>query len=276
MPNPSNESSYPSPVKVDVPSELPKVSLVNTSLKKLKSYLAKSDSMVKTRITPSALTEGKSLCPQSIKNDLRKLKGKDAVDNAAQASNATTIAPGISKPTCNKKNDRISQPSSSNIKNKVEAQPRKVNKKNHVVEPICDVNVKHTMLNVNSQLNCVTLHLCLNISSAIFFSFALPMTMTLQIHMLHTKISEVDEPCSFSLSCLDVDSPNTYASYSDVFCRFALLSPQDEHQHEDRLDLLGEQQKFYMLSVVPEVSQTSFGVLAIFLWLVAATEDRLS
>ncbi|GJT46083.1 hypothetical protein Tco_0954798 [Tanacetum coccineum] len=55
-----------------------------------------------------------------------------------------------SKPTCNKKNDRISQPSSNNIKNKVEAQPRKVNKKNHVVEPICDANVKHTMLNANS------------------------------------------------------------------------------------------------------------------------------
>nr|GEW45250.1 fructan 6-exohydrolase-like [Tanacetum cinerariifolium] len=57
MSNPSNESSDPSPIKVDVPSELPKVSLVNTSLKKLKSYLAKFDSMVKTKITPSALTE---------------------------------------------------------------------------------------------------------------------------------------------------------------------------------------------------------------------------
>ncbi|GJW28092.1 retrovirus-related pol polyprotein from transposon TNT 1-94 [Tanacetum coccineum] len=57
MLNSSIESSDPSPVKVDVPSELHKVSLVNESLKKLKSHLAKFDSMVRTRITPSALTE---------------------------------------------------------------------------------------------------------------------------------------------------------------------------------------------------------------------------
>ncbi|GJW53396.1 retrovirus-related pol polyprotein from transposon TNT 1-94 [Tanacetum coccineum] len=53
-----------------------------------------------------------------------------------------------SQPTGNKKNDRISQKPSSNRKNKVEAQPRKVNKKNRVKDPICDDNVKHTMLNV--------------------------------------------------------------------------------------------------------------------------------
>ncbi|GJT83002.1 hypothetical protein Tco_1057344 [Tanacetum coccineum] len=57
-----------------------------------------------------------------------------------------------SKPTSNKKNDRISQTPSRNMKNKVEAQPRKVNKKNHVVEPIRDVDVKHSMLNANSKL----------------------------------------------------------------------------------------------------------------------------
>ncbi|GJX99375.1 hypothetical protein Tco_0356394 [Tanacetum coccineum] len=55
-----------------------------------------------------------------------------------------------SQPIDNKKNDRILQKPSSNRKNKVEAQPRKVNKKNRVKEPICDNNVKHTMLNVNS------------------------------------------------------------------------------------------------------------------------------
>ncbi|GJU57599.1 retrovirus-related pol polyprotein from transposon TNT 1-94 [Tanacetum coccineum] len=57
-----------------------------------------------------------------------------------------------SQPTGNKMNDRISQPSSSNIKNKVEVQPRKVNKKNRVVDSICNANVKQTMLNANSQL----------------------------------------------------------------------------------------------------------------------------
>ncbi|GKA83047.1 hypothetical protein Tco_0789795 [Tanacetum coccineum] len=58
MSNPSTDSSDASPVKVDVPSELPKVSLVNASLKKLKFHLAQYDSMVKKRITPDALTEG--------------------------------------------------------------------------------------------------------------------------------------------------------------------------------------------------------------------------
>ncbi|GJR41917.1 hypothetical protein Tco_1310020 [Tanacetum coccineum] len=40
------------------------------------------------------------------------------------------------------------------MKNKVEAQPRKVNKKNRVVKPICDV--KHSLLNANSDPNCAT------------------------------------------------------------------------------------------------------------------------
>ncbi|GKF95297.1 hypothetical protein Tco_0288032, partial [Tanacetum coccineum] len=49
-----------------------------------------------------------------------------------------------SKPTGNKRNDRISQTPSRNMKNKVEAQPRKV------VEPIRDVDVKLSLLNANS------------------------------------------------------------------------------------------------------------------------------
>ncbi|GJX45816.1 retrovirus-related pol polyprotein from transposon TNT 1-94 [Tanacetum coccineum] len=51
-----------------------------------------------------------------------------------------------SQPTRNKKNDRISQTPSSNMKNKVEAQLRRVNlspnKKNRVKDPICDANIK--------------------------------------------------------------------------------------------------------------------------------------
>ncbi|GJW72180.1 hypothetical protein Tco_0129097 [Tanacetum coccineum] len=58
MSNPSTESSDASPVKVEVPSELPKVSLVNESLKKIKLHLAKFNSVVKIRTTPDALTEG--------------------------------------------------------------------------------------------------------------------------------------------------------------------------------------------------------------------------
>ncbi|GJY53904.1 retrovirus-related pol polyprotein from transposon TNT 1-94 [Tanacetum coccineum] len=178
--NPSTDSSDTSPVKVDVPSELPKVSLVNTSLKKLKSHLAKFDSMVKTRTAPYALTKdimnilvnssvdknafvnvnlfvaindsvnNVEMCNKSefqakdmtikklkahikrvndtstsesvkkdfdeietinielehwekvfvittLKNDLRKFKGKDIVDNAAQVSNTTTTTAGMYK-----------------------------------------------------------------------------------------------------------------------------------------------------------------------------------
>ncbi|GKE25912.1 hypothetical protein Tco_1441296 [Tanacetum coccineum] len=61
-----------------------------------------------------------------------------------------------SKPTCNKKNDRISRTPSRNMKNTVEAQPRKVNKKNRVVEPIHDVDVKHSLLKANSEPICAT------------------------------------------------------------------------------------------------------------------------
>nr|GEX46623.1 hypothetical protein [Tanacetum cinerariifolium] len=75
---------------------------------------------------------------------------------------------------------------------------------------------------------------------------------------------------------LNDDSLETYVSYSDVFCRFALFSPQDDHHHKDRPDLLGERQEFYMLFAEPKVSQTSSGEPAILLCLVAATEDHLS
>nr|GFB61517.1 hypothetical protein [Tanacetum cinerariifolium] len=50
---PSNRST-----KVEVPKELPKVSMVNTSLKKLKHHLAGFDVVVKERTTATALSEG--------------------------------------------------------------------------------------------------------------------------------------------------------------------------------------------------------------------------
>ncbi|GJY04295.1 retrovirus-related pol polyprotein from transposon TNT 1-94 [Tanacetum coccineum] len=50
------------PTIVEVPKELPKVSMVNTSLKKLKHHLAGFDMVVKERTTPTAITEGNA-CP---------------------------------------------------------------------------------------------------------------------------------------------------------------------------------------------------------------------
>ncbi|GJT17216.1 retrovirus-related pol polyprotein from transposon TNT 1-94 [Tanacetum coccineum] len=169
----------------------------------------------------------------ALQNELRRLKGKNILDNDTIITNATTISPGMfkldldplapseklvvvtpmkkvkkvrfpepltsssnihkevessktpysnklvlpftgmkhftsasrSQPTGNKKNDRISQTPSSNMKNKVEVQLRRANlssnKKNRVKDPICDANVKHTMLNVNSELICVKCKQCM-------------------------------------------------------------------------------------------------------------------
>ncbi|GKE27789.1 hypothetical protein Tco_1443173 [Tanacetum coccineum] len=61
-----------------------------------------------------------------------------------------------SKPTSNAKKNRILRTTSSNQENKVKDHPRSVksclNKKNHVSKPVCNVNVKYSMLNVNSEL----------------------------------------------------------------------------------------------------------------------------
>ncbi|GKB74376.1 zf-CCHC domain-containing protein [Tanacetum coccineum] len=46
------------PTKVEVPKELPKVNMVNTSLKKLKHHLAGFDMVIKERTTATAITEG--------------------------------------------------------------------------------------------------------------------------------------------------------------------------------------------------------------------------
>nr|GEV38757.1 hypothetical protein [Tanacetum cinerariifolium] len=46
------------PIQVEVPKELPKVSMANTSLKKLKHHLASFDVVVKKRTTVTAITEG--------------------------------------------------------------------------------------------------------------------------------------------------------------------------------------------------------------------------
>ncbi|GJV92320.1 retrovirus-related pol polyprotein from transposon TNT 1-94 [Tanacetum coccineum] len=89
-------------------------------------------------------------------NDLKaQLEAKDTTILKCSTSTCRSQSTG------HKKNDRISQKPSSNRKNKVEAQPRKVNKKNHVKEPICNVNVKHTMFNANFQLICVKCKQCM-------------------------------------------------------------------------------------------------------------------
>ncbi|GJU62583.1 hypothetical protein Tco_1244418 [Tanacetum coccineum] len=60
--NSSDPSPSCRPTKVEVPKELSKVSMVNTSLKKLKHHLAGFDVVVKERTTATAITEGSWGC----------------------------------------------------------------------------------------------------------------------------------------------------------------------------------------------------------------------
>nr|GEW00120.1 reverse transcriptase domain-containing protein [Tanacetum cinerariifolium] len=74
------------PTKVEVPKELPKVNMVNTSLKKLKHHLAGFDVVVKERTTATALTEGmwyNSVSNQSV--GIKSLQGVTAVQSLLEA-----------------------------------------------------------------------------------------------------------------------------------------------------------------------------------------------
>ncbi|GJT30097.1 retrovirus-related pol polyprotein from transposon TNT 1-94 [Tanacetum coccineum] len=68
-------------------------------------------------------------------------------------------------PTGNIKNNKISQPSSSNKTNKVQDQSKSVkskkNKKNHVVKTECNAYVMQSMLNANSRYVCAIYNECL-------------------------------------------------------------------------------------------------------------------
>nr|GEZ12454.1 hypothetical protein [Tanacetum cinerariifolium] len=64
---------------VEVPKELPKVIKMNSSLKKLKFYIASFNMVVKERTTATAITVG--LIIAALRDELRKLKGKAIVEN---------------------------------------------------------------------------------------------------------------------------------------------------------------------------------------------------
>nr|GEV95508.1 hypothetical protein [Tanacetum cinerariifolium] len=125
------------PTQVEVPKELPKVSMVNTSLEKLKHYLASFDVVVKERTIAIAITEGVNL---------------------------STSASG-SQPSGNTKKDKIQQTPSSSKKNKIEAHPRNVRSclrnKNCVVKTKNTAYVQNSKSNVNFDLQYVTCNGCL-------------------------------------------------------------------------------------------------------------------
>ncbi|GJV47225.1 hypothetical protein Tco_1437437 [Tanacetum coccineum] len=98
--------------------------------------------------------------PLTSSSNIKQVKSSKTSDSNTTVLSSTEVKCSTSncgsKPPGNKKNDRISQTPSRNMKNKVEAQPRKVNKTNRVVKPICDVDVKHSLSNANSGILCAT------------------------------------------------------------------------------------------------------------------------
>nr|GEU85901.1 hypothetical protein [Tanacetum cinerariifolium] len=108
-------------------------------------------------------------CPSLIKQNEKLLAvtpiNKNKKVRFAEPRVISSTSARRSKSQGNTKKNRISRPTSSNKKNKVEDHLRSVkpslNKKNHVSEPVCNANVKHSVLNVNSELICATCNECM-------------------------------------------------------------------------------------------------------------------
>ncbi|GJT72567.1 hypothetical protein Tco_1031853 [Tanacetum coccineum] len=98
--------------------------------------------------------------PLTSSSNIKHVKSSNTSDSNTPVLSSTGLKCSTSKcgskPTSNKRNDRILKTPSRNMKNKIEAQPRKVNKKNRVVEPIRGINLKHSLLNVNYEPICDT------------------------------------------------------------------------------------------------------------------------
>ncbi|GJR35836.1 retrovirus-related pol polyprotein from transposon TNT 1-94 [Tanacetum coccineum] len=98
--------------------------------------------------------------PLTFSSNIKQIESSKTSDSNTPVLSSTGLKCSTnkcgSKPTGNKKNDKISRTPNRNMQNKEEAQPRKVNKKNSVIEPIRDVNVKHSVLNANSEPICAT------------------------------------------------------------------------------------------------------------------------
>ncbi|GJX26973.1 retrovirus-related pol polyprotein from transposon TNT 1-94 [Tanacetum coccineum] len=114
------------PTIVEVPSELPKVSMVNTSLKKLKHHLAGFDVVVKERTTPTTITEGS--LGQYLVNELSEVQ--NVFHQMEQAMEQHRVETVYSDSDC-------------------------------VVKPKGTANVQHSKLNANSEIKYVKCDGCM-------------------------------------------------------------------------------------------------------------------
>ncbi|GJR47340.1 hypothetical protein Tco_1315443 [Tanacetum coccineum] len=121
---------------------------------------------------------------------------------------------------------------------------------------------------VSSETRTISTKRCSELSSVDSFRYPSWKNHALLSHILKSDVKNTDRDYSNLISIIsrndwflyinlspDDDSPDTYTSYFDVFCLFALFSPKDEHHHEDRPDLFCKRQKIYKQFVVPESSQ---------------------
>ncbi|GJX03364.1 retrovirus-related pol polyprotein from transposon TNT 1-94 [Tanacetum coccineum] len=109
-------------------------------------------------ICPSSIRQSEKLIEVTPINKVKKVRfAEPRVISSTSASG--------SKPPCNTKKNRISRPTSSNKKNKVEDRLRSVkpslNKMNRVSEPVYNANDVHYVLNANSNLICATCNECM-------------------------------------------------------------------------------------------------------------------
>ncbi|GJU13685.1 retrovirus-related pol polyprotein from transposon TNT 1-94 [Tanacetum coccineum] len=152
------------PTKVEVPKELPKVSMVNTSLKKLKYHLAGFDVVVKERTTPTAITEGswgfehtKACFRDEIIPFVKALKDlfntfdQYLIDELSEVQNVfhqmeQAVEQHRVKPSTSASE---SQPSGNTKKYKIRKTPSSTQKK------------KYSKINANFELKCVKCNSCM-------------------------------------------------------------------------------------------------------------------
>ncbi|GJV59216.1 retrovirus-related pol polyprotein from transposon TNT 1-94 [Tanacetum coccineum] len=123
-------------------SLIDKLNLKSAKNEDLKAQIQDKDLLVYVRDTcPNAINLSTKKVAVTPKNKVKKIRFDEPLTSSRNIKQAI-------------KNDKISRITSRNMKNKVDAQPRKVNKKNRVVEPIHDVDVKHSLLKANSEPIC--------------------------------------------------------------------------------------------------------------------------
>ncbi|GJT11933.1 hypothetical protein Tco_0858975 [Tanacetum coccineum] len=137
----------------------------NVSIKNLKKHIA---NLTGKNVVECVENVNKSNVEHTdtLRDIVEQAKALTPLDNSLDYALKSSTEASRSKSRSNTKNNRISQTSSSNKKhNKVEDQSRIVksslNNVNCISNTSCNVNVKHYVLNANSELICATCNECM-------------------------------------------------------------------------------------------------------------------